>query len=596
MTSDFTDGTSLGARLGTKVTEHLVRGIVSARQQLAPHQKRVIDQVLVDWFRVMDSEAQAALSPVLGPLANDPDLPAHLRPLLGAVAAPHGQWQTFVAGSTTGALMGAGVLGFLTNELAPAINRAIASNPHGVLSPTDAAAAVALNIQRGVDYAFDAAAQGLDANRFRTLVDLHRAFPAPSVLQDLVNRNLYTVEGASGTLIRQGYTPDDANRIMALRRLHLTPQEAAAAWNRNIVSTDEGRDIAALAGMPAQDFDRLTELGGEPLAMQELLFAYRRGLIGEDRLNRGFVQGPVRNEWYDVFKALRYLPMPTGDALEAATKGHLTVDAARAIAQQNGLEPAHFDPLLESQGNPLGPEKMIDLWNRGIMSAAQVEQGIRESRVNNKYIPWFMASRFEVMPPETVRLMYQRGAMSKEDALRRLQERGYTAQDAAIILTGASAHKTRATRDLTVSQVTELYAQRLIAKADAATMLGALGFETDESDWILALADLARVRRLTSAVVARVRAAYVANRIDSTGASHLLDAAQVPPDARDDLLAVWDLERATPTRSLTLAQVQQAYRRGLFDQAAFVARLVGMGYAPEDADVIVKLTPAPAGP
>jgi hypothetical protein len=543
----------------------------------------------------MDSEAQAALQPLLSAWLADPGMPDTLRPLIQAVSSPRGQWQTFVAGSMTSGLMGAGALGFLTNELAPVVNRAIASNPHGLLSPSDAAAAVAMGIQRGVDYQFDAAAQGLDNNRFRTLVDLHRALPPLTALQDLVNRGQYTLDGATGTLVRQGFTPDDASRMMALRHLHLTPQEAAAAWNRSIVSTDEGRAIAALSGMSGQDYDRLTELGGEPLAMEELLFAYRRGIIGEDRLRRGFVQGPVRNEWFDVFKTLRHVPMSISDALEAAVKGHLSEADAARITEQNGLDPSQFAPLMASQGSPPGPQAMLDYLNRGLMSEAEVTQGLRESRLNNKYIPMLLRSRFETMPPETVRLMYARGAMSREDALHRLQARGYNPEDAAIVLNGASAHKIQAQRDLTVSQVVQLYSQRLIAQSDATAMLDALGFDLGESGYILALADLARLQRLSSAAITRVRAAYVSNRIDSTQAINTLDRLGIPPDGRDDLMTVWDLERDTPTRSLTLAQLQQAYRRGIIDQGTFLSRLVGMGYAQEDAQIILDLTPAPTG-
>jgi len=55
---------------------------------------------------------------------------------------------------------------------------------------------------------------------------------------------------------------------------------------------------------------------------------------------------------------------PVGEAADAVNQGHLSVDAARKVAQENGVRAADFDVIVANAGIPPGPQEALDWVNR----------------------------------------------------------------------------------------------------------------------------------------------------------------------------------------------------------------------------------------
>jgi hypothetical protein len=581
---------ALGGTVGGKLTRLVADATVHTKQRLAGHQAGVAQKIMADFTNHVSDEVRSVMGPLWRQMLDDPDVPDDFKPLLKALATQRGQAWAWIAGTATGAAMAGGLVNLLSNALNPVIFKAIQAAPHNVLSPDVAATLAQRGLAAGFDPYYDSSANGIDRDRYESLIRLVQLRPTPTQVMDFVNRNSVSLDGARAMLRLQGYGSSDTERLLGLRHVPLSPETLAAMWNRDIINTQEGHARSEYQGVSAADFDRLAKLGGEPPAVQELLLAWRRGIIDEKDVNRALVQGPLRKEWIDVIKSLQWEPLPLSEAADAVNQGHMSIGAARKVARVNGVRDDDFDIVVANSGLPPGPQETLDWVNRGIISEEQGLQALYESRIKNKWVPTYMKSRHETMPPETVRLMYSRGAIDARDATRRLQIRGYTAADAAIILDGASAEKTATSRDLTQSQIRELYADRAITRDDASAWLQTLGYEADEAVWILELADLQRVRRFFTAATNRVQAAYVSNRIDSNEASALLDRVGVPAGQRDDMLELWDIERDTTSKSLTPSQIVAAVKKGIIDVAAGMRRLVGQGYANDDAAILLALS------
>lgn len=585
-------GTGLGGSLGARVAELVARATVSTRSRLAPHTRAVALSVMGDFTDLMSDEAREALGPLLEQLASDPQVGPQAQALVRFLARRRGQWQMLAASTTTGAAMGGGLLNLVTNELNPAILRLIGANPNGVLTPTDAALATARNIPGPPTWKDEAAAGGINERRFNAMVELNRTLPALGELLEGVNRGLFTLERAVRTLQRAGFRNEDIPSLMELRHRELTPEQLADAWNRSVVTTAQGRELAARSGMRAEDFDRLTEIGGQPLGIQDLLTAQRRGIIDAERARRGWVQGPVRNEWFDVAQELQYSPMSTVDAADAVNQGILDEAAGRRIAEENGLRAADFDTLIKAAGLPPGVELATEALNRGLLTEGQFRTAFLESRLKNRYVELYMQLRYRVMPQETVLRLYRTGVFTRDQTVVRLGWAGYSPQDSAALVASVDAGASDSTVELTKTEVLSLYADRVVNEASARGMLTTLGLSEGEVELLLTLADARRERKYVDAVTTRVRAGYVAGRLDQTEASGLLDRLRVPVRQRDDLFTLWDLERDANTRGLTVAQVQAALKRGLIDAPGALSRLAWLGYSPEDANILVALVSA----
>lgn len=586
--SDGAPRGTIGGNVAGKVAAHLTDAVLNAKARSAGVQTSIAQRVLADFTNHVSDEVRSVMGPLFRAAAEDPGTPESVRPLLHALGTQRGQAWAWIGGTATGAALGAGLLDMLNNALAPLTTRAIAHEPNMPVTVQDAVRAEALGVNFANGNAREAAFNGIEGARFQVLAELARAIPTPGDIAELVNRGTVNLADALALLKRQGYSTEDSQRLLSLRQTELSAETVAAAWARSELTAEQTDELGARVGSDPSQMKVYRALAGMPPSPEELLFALRRGIITESDVDRGIIQGPIRNEWIPVIKALQWIPMPAEEAAISVNQGHMSYEDGERKAREYGVPPEDFKVIVENAGIPPGPQEALDWVNRGLITEDQFREMFLESRIKNKYIDLYLQSRHETMPPETIRLMYTRGALTVEDALRRLQARGYSAEDAAIILDGASAEKTQASRDLTVSNVRQLYAQRVISAEDATLMLTSMGYDDQEASWELILADLGRTQRLVNAAVSKVKSAYVGRRIDEIDAGTFLDQLGLPAEFKDDSLYLWDIERTTATKVLTTAQVVAAIKKSALTVEEGMARIVGQGYAEEDAVILLQ--------
>lgn len=594
MPEDSATARGLGGKIGAGVTGLVAQGLVATHTQLTGHKRSVVALALDDFFKLTGSELRRTMGPLFDQLADDPDLDPHLKATLKFVGRGEGQFATMLGNTIIGSTLGSGLGLLISNTLAPAIGRAVAPFPNLPLTVPDAVAAQARSLQGSLDAKYEAAQQGLSGDKFDILVDLARSRLGPTEIIESLNRGHMDESYASIYLQRNGYTATDAGVILELRGQLIDPGRLADLVTFGVLSETRAASMATQSGTSPEDFHLLVEGNGQPPATQDLLEGYRRGLIDRARLEHGITQGPVRNEWIDLIEALRYAPMSVADAIEAAVQGHITQAQSRQYAQQNGLEPSHWQALYDTAGNPPGVQEMADMWRRGILTRAQLEQGIQESRLKNKYVQAVIASS-ETLPAEgTIVRLVRDNELTSAQGMDLLLQRGYSKDIATALLASAHKEKTAATRNLTGSQIVALYESQAIDAATATGMLQSIGYDADESAWQLSLADLRRTKKYVDATVTRIRAAYLAGRIDANVAASDMDVLRVAPDERDTLLSLWDLERAVPSKQLTEAQVRAAARAGHISWAEYARRVSNLGYADDDVSILLSLY-GPAG-
>lgn len=581
--------TKLGGTVGGRLTDLVSRASAATRARTAGIVTREAEGVMDRFWRTVDREAQQAMLPILRPILESPELRPEMREALRAASFPQGQWHAFLAQNIAGTAMSVGLGALFNNLLANPVQNAISADPNSLLDPATAGAARARGWTWSRSAASEAARSGITADRLQVIQRLSQSFGSLGEIIAMVNRGHMSVDTARQNLMRGGIAPEVVDDMIALRSTILTPEQLAAMWNRNIVSTSEGRAIARLSGVDADDFDKLTELGGEPLPPEMLGEAFRRGFIDRARYNRGIVQGPIRNEWFDTLEQLQFRRMSTVDAADAVNQNHMSEAQGRTVARANGLDADDFSTLLETAGAPPGVEFMQEALNRGIVDRSTFRQAFLESRIKNKYLDLLEKMRIRIVPQETMRLLYREGVASRERTITNLQQHGFSESDAASLVALEDRRRITETRALTRAQIEDLYDTRLITRVDAANMLSSLGYDDNGVLAILDLADLRRTQRYVNALVTKIKNAYVKRHITETQASGLLDAAGMPADGRDDLFALWDLERTTIVKDLTPTQILQAYIADLMPRDVAKSRLLGVGYSDEDAEVLIRL-------
>jgi len=586
----------IGGRIGPKIAALAAEGVMAGRVRSAGFTHDLIMRTQDSFFQLMGGEIHRTIGPLFAAIADNPDAPPWAERTFRFLATEHGQWQAFLANSAGGAAVSAGLIPLFNNELAPVTQRLIAGNPNFVVDVASAASMVARGLADETWGDFEARQQGLSSARFDRLVRAARHGMTPADVLAARNRGDVDTATAMAYLRDAGFTQDAAAHTLALRHPDLTPEQLADLVNFGVLSEDAAEPLAARSGMHTADFHRLVLGAGQAPALQELLFAYRRGVIDDDRLRRGLQQSPIRFEWFDVVKSLRFAPPPTEAALSAATQNLLPPAEAKRVWTQNGFDPDGFDWALESNGRPLGVEQAAELYNRGKINRAQATQMFLESSLKNKYVP-LVFDLFERVPTlELTGRLVREGVWSQAQGIANLRALGFTATHAAAIAQLYADDQASGARELSVATLLELYEAQAINQGETIDALRSFGYSDDNITLLLAVRDLRRVLRAHDQAISRVRARYVAHRIDSGDAETALDALQVPPAQRDDLVDTWTIEREVNTAQLTTAQIQAALRRDLIDAAGALRRFLASGYDHDDAQILVRLAlPAAQG-
>lgn len=590
MSQDYNEVATPGGRVGARIAKLVSDATVHTRQRLAQTQSEMAKEVFTSVTNEISDEVRGALGPLFRRIAEHPKLDPELAPLFHHLANTRGQAFGWVGGQVAGAGITGGLGELFSWMLENVVQSIIETEPTGRITPEQAAMAGARGFLSEADAAREARRGDIDQHRFDALTELNRSRPSPPDIGTLLNRGVVDEPGARALMRALGFGPSDVEHMLTLAKVPLTPQEAAQAWARNLVSAELVRFAARAQGLTNEDADVLMGLAGEPPDTTSAILAWRRGIITEEDVDRAIVQGPIRNEWIPVIKALQEEPLPPTEAASAVVQGHLSAAQGQAKAALSGISAEDFRVITENSGIPPGIEFAAEAVNRGLLSEDDWEAMFLESRIKNKYIPLMRAMRENLPPAETARIAYRLGVASRDWALDILAGHGFSRPNAEVMLNLEDARAREGTKDLTRAQVIDLFEDGIIEEEQAAAMLAELGYDQIEVGWQMALAQGRVVKRFVNALVTRVRAAYVSGVMDAETAATTLDQAGVGPVQRDQLLAIWDLEKEALSASLTAAQIVSAVKKGFLDRGEGMSRLVAKGYTEEDADILIKLS------
>jgi hypothetical protein len=100
----------------------------------------------------------------------------------------------------------------------------------------------------------------------------------------------------------------------------LTPEEAAEAVVRDLLTEKQGNIESHKSGLDDDAWRVLRGLAGEPPGAQQLLELWNREQVTEAEVDRGLRQSRMRPEWYPAFKKLRNVLVPVSDLVRMAVR------------------------------------------------------------------------------------------------------------------------------------------------------------------------------------------------------------------------------------------------------------------------------------
>lgn len=588
----------LGDKLAPKIAL-LVKHVMNEHlRESGAHRSKLMTQAAIDFFKTITDERDEHMGDLLSMVLDHPDTHPAAEKMLKFIHSGKGELAGLLSSRMLGSVAASGLGSGLANILAPINQDLMLSKPYQIPDPATVAAFYTARLLAYGDAYELGKRSGLDDQYITPLIEASWSYPGLAQLLELLRRKLIEGKDVATALRRQSVPEDYIAGLIDLYQTPLSPEDLALTVLKGISTEGEAVKEAEESGINAERFKRMVLMIGEPPGPEQLGEAYRRKLINRQRFEHGIRQSRIRDEWIDVLLDLRFSPASPSDAIRGVVQNHLEHDKGKQIAEDGGLRPEDFDWLVETAGNPPGVMQMIDLWRRGKMSEGEVKQGIRESRVKNKYIDHVVNLK-RVLPAERqIVSMVTHGAITEQEGAKLLHERGYDDVTVRGFIHSATSSQAVREKALGRAEVVELYYDHAISEARAVELLHGLGYTAATAKLVLSLADLRREKALRQAAMGPIRSSYIAQHIDETEAAAELTKLGLPHKQVDFAMALWKHDRESHRKVLTEAQIVAANVKGLFSDATAESRLMALGYTKGDARVLLDLektrtTPAP---
>lgn len=571
--------------------------IIATKKGLASHEVNVrttSTQTIIDR---MGEELAEVIQPVFKRMLDRGELPDDLHAMVEKAASGKHQWQSSALTllGISGATSALGTV--ISNYMFPVTRQLVGASPHLVPNPNDLAILAARGFAPPDDAATEAGGQGINNTWFNRLATAAQSFPSPADVQELYRRNEIGQQTALQYLLHNGFNGNDGNRMLSLSQQVVSIADAALAVLRGNITHTEGVEIAAANGFSETQFEILIGNTGEPPGVMDMLGMFRRGIIDQATLERGILESRLRDEWIPHILAYRFQPMTTADAIDAFVQNHIDQARLATVAEENGLRAEDLQPLVDTAGEPLSKTEMLTLFKRGEVTAEQVKQALRESRLKDKYVDTALLLARAIPPLFTIRQLISSGSITDAEAARLLAEDGYEQSLITAIIHSAHKQKTAKVRTVTEGMLSELYQEQAISGETFISELVAFGYTKAEAEQIKQIDDwrIAKVNR--DQAITHLRSQYVGGKIDEHLVQGELDALLVPSDMRDKLLADWNLEIKATVKLLSEAQIVNAWSLSLMTLNDAIAALTHLGYTEHNAFLLLSIkAKGPVGP
>jgi hypothetical protein len=255
---------------------------------------------------------------------------------------------------------------------------------------------------------------------------------------------------------------------------------------------------------------------------------------------------------------------------------------------QQGYNPDWAKRYWRSHWNLPSPQQGYEMLHRGLISTGDLETLLRISDYPKFWREKLRDISFNVYTRVDVRRLLQAGMLSEAEAFKAYKEQGYDDEKARKLTDFALAGITTDEKDLTKSDVLNLYEEGLTDRDSTAGNLVKMGYDAQEADEILKLSDIAIAKAMRTDLINYTKEKFLAKRIDEGGARSELSQIGLKSQSVDRYIFNW--QRATEIESAipSIADVKRWYAGDYIDESKFREYLTLHRHTQENIDLYVQ--------
>jgi len=463
---------------------------------------------------------------------------------------------------------------------------------------------------------------------------------ARAVVQTFMDKGAAETEAA-----KSGIDPSRFDVLLKLATIRLSPADLAEAVLRTYLAPGEAEAEARVQGVSADHFKLMTDLAGDAIGPQQAAEALRRKLIprqGTGAASTSFDQAiresRLHVKWADVLAELEHAILSPQDAAQAVVRGFLGQGEGEHLASLSGVDTATFATMVSLAGDAPSPTELVVALRRGLIpenggspGAIGFDQGIREGRLADKWIPMIKGLAPEWPTPTDAleaRLVGQVTTEESQDLYARfggapefwqllfntrgeaptpleaitMANRGFMPWDGlgADVTSFAQAfHEGRwrnkwqdvyrkfALFQPPESTITLFLSHGIIDDTQAASMFAKLGMDQDTIAMYLAEAHTEAFSDYRGATINMVLQAYYQQLVTAPEATQILEGFHVTPQAAQFMLDFEDAQRAFTAVNNALTRIRTLFANRKITVTTATDSLNQIGIAPDAIEGIL---------
>lgn len=334
--------------------------------------------------------------------------------------------------------------------------------------------------------------------------------------------------------------------------------------------------IASLRRLPTEDALRQLLLRGE---IDELTYDAKMAHMGWTAENiaelkklHALIPGPtdlirmaLREVWHTEFRPGLLIPPPPGEFYAWMSKQGYSSEWADSYWAAHWVLPSVTQAFEMFHRIPEFTEDAL----RTLLRRQDVLEEYHDNLIAIAYRPYTRVD---------VRRMYKAGVLDRDGVVRAMLDLGYDSEKAARMAEFYISWALGEDRDLTKSDILSAYKKGEIDEGMARELLADIDYGDDEIDFLLAGAEQAESTRQRDLTVSNLRQLYQLGILDQTSVTARLADLDYGADEIGLLYLLWDVEAPPKVSRPSRADLDRFLKGGIIDEAVYRAEMGNLGY------------------
>lgn len=365
--------------------------------------------------------------------------------------------------------------------------------------------------------------------------------------------------------------------------------------------------------------DRVREVmaeNGLDKADQDLMFAanyftFDPGTITELRL-RGFIDDTRMNKYFDdlgvtparradAIKLMQRLPplqdIATMMAKEAFEPGQVALmGLAKELpgefvkyAGEHGLSKEWAEKYWIAHWQQPGIQMMFEAFHRRLIDRQFLQEFMRIVEIPPYLRDILTDLAYMVLTRVDIRRMYSDGILNVEQTYSAYLDHGYSPENATLMTNWTIRYAEPNEKELSRTQITNLYIDGQINRADAVIMLVKIGYPEHRAELLIVYAEYEEIKDLQNEQMSNVELLFKENWIDEPAARGELGKLDLSGERISILLQKWKVKKAVSTKRPSKTDLDKFLRNEIIDPTNYYSEMQGLGYSQKYIDMYYAL-------